>query len=268
MVQPMSPAPEAARVTRRRDGAIATVTLNHPDRLNVLDRAGWERLGRLFEAVSDDDSVRCVVLTGAGGRAFSAGSDIGGFASQRSTPEQVVRYAAAVERGIRGVRDCPHPTVAVVEGLCVGGGMILAASCDIAVCGESSRFGAPINRLGVTMAYEEMAPLLEAAGARAVLDLLLTGELVGAARAREAGLVTRVVPDAEVAGAGAAIAKNIVSGAPRVNRWHKKFVRRAADPRPLSPEERAEAYEAFRTRDYREGAEAFLEKRPPRFTGE
>ena len=257
-----------ARFTSSREGGIATVTLDHPAKLNVLDRAGWDGLGALFEELARDDSVRCVVMRGAGGRAFSAGSDIGAFGAQRSTPEQVTRYAAAVERGLTGVHDCPHPTVAVVEGLCVGGGMILTACCDIAVCGESSRFGAPINRLGLTMAYEEMAPLLAAVAAGAVLEILLTGELVGARRAREVGLVNRVVPDEEVAETGAAIARNIAAGAPLVNRWHKRFVRRMFDPRPLTAEERAEAYEAFRTRDYREGTAAFLEKRPPSFSGE
>ena len=263
---------EASRVNPRiataREGAVVNVTLDHPAKLNVLDMAGWDALGALFEELAGDDSVRCVVLRGAGGRAFSAGSDIGAFGAQRSTPEQVARYAVAVERGLKGVYDCPHPTVAVVEGLCVGGGMIITSCCDIAVCGESSRFGAPINRLGLTMAYEEMAPLLAAAGAGAVLDILLTGELVGADRARELGLVNRVVPDDEVAAAGAAIARKIAAGAPLVNRWHKKFVRRMSDPRALSEEERAEAYDAFRTRDYREGTAAFLEKRKPRFSGE
>ncbi len=256
------------RIVIAREGPVASVTLDHPAKLNVLDMSGWDTLGALLEELADDDGVRCVVVRGAGGRAFSAGSDIGAFGAQRSTPEQVARYAAAVERGLRGVYDCPHPTVAVVEGLCVGGGMIVAACCDIAVCGESSRFGAPINRLGLTMAYEEMAPLLAAAGRRAVLEILLTGELVDANRAREVGLVNRVVPDDEVAAAGAAIACNIAAGAPLVNRWHKKFVRRMSDPRPLTEEERAEACEAFRTRDYREGTAAFVEKRTPRFSGE
>ncbi len=258
----------APRFTTSREGGIVTVTLDHPAKLNVLDRAGWDALGAFFEELGGDDSVRCVVMRGAGGRAFSAGSDIGAFPEQRSTPAQVTRYAAAVERGLKGVHGCPHPTVAVVEGLCVGGGMILTACCDIAVCGESSRFGAPINRLGLTMAYEEMAPLLAAVGSGAVLEILLTGELVDARRAREVGLVNRVVPDGEVAAAGATIAHNIAGGAPLVNRWHKKFVRRAADPRPLTDGERAEAYEAFHTRDYREGTAAFLEKRTPRFSGE
>ena len=96
-------------------------------------------------------------MEGAGGRAFSAGSDIGAFEEQRRTPDQVDRYAAAIRRGLDGVYDCPHPTVGVVRGICVGGGLIIAACCDVVVCGESSRFGAPVNRLGATMAYEEMA---------------------------------------------------------------------------------------------------------------
>ena len=256
------------RVKATRNGDVVTVTLSYPDKLNVLDMAGWERLGEIFEELSADDSVRCVLVKGQGGRAFSTGSDIGAFGAQRSTPAQVTRYAAAVRRGVRGVYDCPHPTVAVVRGLCVGGGLIIAACCDVRVCGESSRFGAPVNRLGATMAYEEMSPLLAAAGAGAVLEILLTGDLVDARRAREMGIVNRIVPDGEVVEAGAAVARNISLGAPLVNRWHKKFIRRVADPRPLRDEEREEVYEAFRTRDYREGTAAFIEKRPPRFEGE
>ena len=258
--------PPRVNTSRRHD--IVTVTLDHPARLNVLDRAGWERLGEVFEGLAGDDGVRCVVVEGAGGRAFSAGSDIGVFGVQRSTPEQVERYAAAIRRGLGGVYDCPHPTVAVVRGLCVGGGLIIAACCDVVVCGESSRFGVPVNRLGATMAYEEMAPLLGAAGAGAVLEILLTGDLVDARRAREMGFVNRVAPDGGVREAGARVAGRIAAGAPLVNRWHKKFVRRLAEGGRLSGEERAETYEAFRTRDYREGAAAFMEKREPRFSGE
>ena len=118
------------------------------------------------------------------------------------------------------------------------------------------------------MAHEEMAPLLAAAGAGAVLEILLTGDLVDARRAREMGIVNRIVPDGEVGEGAGEIARRIAAGAPLVNRWHKKFVRRSGEGRPLADAERQEAYEAFRTRDYREGTEAFLEKRPPRFRGE
>ena len=256
------------RVTSSRKGGVVTVTLDHPEKLNVLDMAGWDGMGALFEELAGDDSVRCVVVEGQGGRAFSAGSDIGAFGAQRNTPEQVTRYAAAVRRGLSGVYDCPHPTVAVVRGLCVGGGLIIAACCDVRVCGESSRFGAPVNRLGATMAYEEMAPLVAAAGTGAVLEILLTGDLVDAHRAREMGLMNRVVSDGRVGEAGAEIARTIAKGAPLVNRWHKKFLRRMGEGRPLAEDERSEPYEAFRTRDYREGTAAFLEKRAPRFSGE
>ena len=258
----------SARVRTSRDGGIVTVTLDHPRRMNVLDLAGWETLGEIFEGLAGDDSVRCAIVEGAGAAAFSTGSDISGFPKHRSTAGQVTRYAAAVRRGIEGVWDCPHPTVAAVEGLCVGGGLIIAACCDVRVCGESSRFGAPVNRLGATMAYEEMAPLLAAAGAGAVLEILLTSDLVDARRAREMGIVHRIVPDGEAGEAGRGIAGRIAAGAPLVNRWHKKFVRRSGEGRPLTAAERSEAYEAFRTRDYREGTEAFLAKRTPRFRGE
>ena len=114
----------------------------------MLDLAGWEALGKVFEGLAGDDSVRCVIVEGAGEVAFSAGSDISGFAKHRSTPAQVTRYAAALRRGIEGVWDCPHPTVAAVRGMCVGGGLIIAACCDVRVCGESSRFGAPGEPVG------------------------------------------------------------------------------------------------------------------------
>ncbi len=256
------------RLRLRRDSAVATVTLDHPARLNALNRTAWDALGELFEELERDDSVRCVVLRGAGRRAFSAGSDIGGFGETRSAPEQVRSYAASLERGIHGVWRCRHPTVAAVEGVCVGGGLILAACCDVVVCGRGSRFGVPVNRLGATMAYEEMAPLVAAVGERAVLELLLTGERVGARRAREMGLASRIVEDGLAGREAGEVARAIASGAPLVNRWHKKFARRLAEGDPLTEEERAEPYEAFRTGDYREGTAAFLAKRAPVFRGE
>ena len=249
------------------DEGIATVTLDHPAKMNVLDRDGWERLGVVFEELAADGSVRCVVVRGAGERAFSAGSDIGSFEAQRETPEQVRRYAAAVRRGLAGVWECPHPVVAAVEGVCAGGGLAVAAACDVTVCGESSRFGVPVNRLGLTMSYDEMAPALAAVGPGPLLEVLLTGDFLNARRARETGLASRVVPDGTALDEAMRVARRVAAGAPLVNRWHKKFVRRAALGRPLSEAEREEAYEAFRTRDYREGRTAFLAKRTPCFEG-
>jgi len=260
--------PPGDRVRMERQGPLATVVLDHAAKMNVLDRRGWERLGGVFRDLAADDSVRCVLVRGAGGRAFSAGSDVGSFAAHRMEAGDVAGYAEAVRSGIDGVWDCPHPTVAAVEGVCAGGGLIVACCCDVGVCGRSSRFGAPVNRLGLTMAYEEMAPVLAAAGPGALLEILLTGDLAGAERAREIGVAHRVVPDGEVEAAARAVAESIMAGAPLVNRWHKKFARRLAGPVPPAADERREPYDSCRTRDYREGVAAFLEKRPPRFTGE
>jgi enoyl-CoA hydratase len=246
---------------------IATVRLDQPERHNVLDGDGWRALAEAFDELSGRDDVTCVVLCGAGGRAFSAGSDVAAFSVERDAPEDVRRYSDAIASALRAVRGCEHPTIAVIEGICVGGGLEIAACCDLRVCGESSRFGAPINRLGLTMSYDELEPLVQLLGPSPVLELLLSGELIDAQRATTFGLVNRVYPDASVVEQGYGLAARVAAGAPLVNRWHKKFIRRMYDRAPLSEAEREEVHHAFETEDYREGRTAFLEKRDPRFRG-
>lgn len=246
---------------------IATVWLDGPERHNVLDVAGWRALADAMNGLSERDDVLAVAVRGTGGRAFSAGSDIGAFAEQRSTPEDVRSYSDAIASAMQAVGACRHPTVAIIEGICVGGGLEIAACCDLRVCAESSRFGAPINRLGLTMSHDELEPLLQLLGPGPVLEILLSGELIDAERALTVGLVNRVWSDAAVVEQGYGLVARIAAGAPLVNRWHKKFVRRLLERRPLTDEERAEAHEAFGTADYREGRTAFLEKRDPDFQG-
>ncbi|MGB1657096.1 MAG: enoyl-CoA hydratase-related protein [Longimicrobiales bacterium] len=246
---------------------IATVRLDGPERHNVLDVSGWRSLADAMHTLAQRDDVLAVAVRGTGGRAFSAGSDIGAFAAQRSSPEDVRAYSEAIASAMHAIRVCRHPTVAIIEGICVGGGLEIAACCDLRVCAESSRFGAPINRLGLTMSHDELEPLLQLLGPGPVMEILLSGELIDAERALSVGLVSRVWTDAAVVEQGYGLVARIAAGAPLVNRWHKKFVRRLLDRRPLTPEERAEAYEAFETDDYREGRTAFVEKRDPDFSG-
>jgi enoyl-CoA hydratase/carnithine racemase len=257
-----------AQVHVEIDLPIATVRLDGPARHNVLDVDGWRAVADAFEDVSRDDAVRCVGVRGTGGRAFSAGSDIASFERQRDAPEDVRRYSAAISNAMSAIRSCRHPTVAIIEGLCVGGGLEIAACCDLRVCGESSRFGAPISRLGLTMSHDELEPLLRLIGPGPVLEILLSGELIDAERAKAVGLVNRVWPDVAVVEQGYGLVARIAAGAPLVNRWHKKFVQRLLDSAGLTDEEREEAHRAFETEDYREGRAAFLEKRDPRFRGE
>ena len=251
----------------QREGAIATVVLNRPGKLNALTRGMWAALGETIATLSGDDALRCIVIRGAGEKAFSPGNDIGEFASERSNKAQAVEYGRVMHRTAEALAACRHPLVAQIHGICVGGGLEIAALCDLRICGTGSRFGAPIKNLGLVMAYPEMAPLVRLVGAAVALEILLEGRIFDAAEAKEKGLVTRVVPDAEVASEARAAAQRIVDGAPLVARWHKKFARRLAAGGPLTAAEHDEAFDCFDSEDFRIGYAAFLAKRKPTFTG-
>lgn len=254
-------------ITMQRDGPIATVVLDRPGKLNALTRSMWEHLGETIAALSADDSVRCIVVRGAGEKAFSPGNDIGEFATERANKAQAIGYGASMHRTAAALAACRHPLVAQIHGICVGGGLEIAALCDLRVCGAGSRFGAPIKNLGLVMAYPEMAPLVRLVGPAVTLEILLEGRVFDAQEALAKGLVTRVVPDDQVASEARATAERIAEGAPLAARWHKKFAQRLADPRPVEAKEHDEAFDCFDTEDFREGYAAFLAKRKPEFKG-
>jgi len=250
-----------------RDGAIATVVLNRPEKLNALTRPMWRRLGDAFLELSNDDFVRCVVIRGAGTKAFAPGNDISEFATERSNVEQARAYGEDMRRTIAAMDLCRHPIVAQIHGVCVGGGLEIAGLADIRICGESSRFGVPIKNLGLVMAYSEIASLILLAGEAVALEILLEGRVFLAKEAYEKGLVTRVVPDDQVEREARETAQRIAEGAPLVARWHKKFARRLRDPKPLSPAEYDEGFACFGTEDFQIGYKAFLAKQKPDFKG-
>ena len=251
----------------QRDGAIATVVLNNPQKLNALSFAMWMRLGEVMHELEHDDSVRCIVLRGAGDKAFAAGADIAEFESVRTNARVAKSYGDRIEGTMRAVAECRHPTLAMIHGVCVGGGLEIASQCDLRICGASSRFGIPINKLGLVVGYGEMAALIDLVGRATALEILLEGRVFGAIEAKEKGLVNRIVADDRVEAEALAAAARIAAGAPLVARWHKKFARRLADPHPLSEAERDEGYACFDTEDYRIGFKAFLAKAKPEFKG-
>jgi enoyl-CoA hydratase/carnithine racemase len=250
-----------------RDGAIATVVLNRPAKLNALTRPMWRELGETVNRLSADDALRCIVLRGAGENAFSPGNDIAEFATERANKVQAIEYGRVMHATATALAECRHPLVAQIHGICVGGGLEIAALCDLRICGASSRFGVPIKNLGLVMAYAELAPLVRLVGSSVALEILLEGRIFDAAEAKDKGLVTRVVADDRVAAEARETAERIANGAPLAARWHKRFARRLDDPRALSPAEFDECFDCFDTEDFRIGYAAFLAKRKPGFVG-
>lgn len=259
----------AGQVLVEYDGAIALVTLSHPGRLNAISIAMWQSLATTFTALSNNKDLRCVVLRGEGGN-FAAGADIREFPQQRADLEGVMRYHTQVlAPALAAIAACVHPILAQIEGVCVGGGLEIASQCDLRIAGSSSRFGVPINRLGFPMAPDEMRGLLALAGRAATLEILLEGRVFGAAEAMAKGLLTRVLPDTEVADDVMRTARKLARGAPMAARINKQTVARlCASPEPLSESELRILFNYAESRDHQEGVRAFLAGREPEFSGD
>ncbi|HEY7140952.1 MAG TPA: enoyl-CoA hydratase-related protein [Methylomirabilota bacterium] len=250
-----------------RDGPIATVVLNRPEKLNAISMAMSGRLREIMEACDQDPDLRCIVLRGTGGRAFSVGADIAEFEATRSSAAKAREYARVGNPAFQSVRACRHPVIALIQGLCVGGGFGLAALCDLKVSGDSSRFGVPIKRLGLVESHEDLEAVVRSVGAGPTLEILLTGDLLDAPTALRIGFVNRVVADDRVEAEAYAMARKIAEGAPLAARWHKRFVYDLVSRRALTEEERDVAYHCFDTEDFQIGYRAFLAKTTPRFVG-
>ena len=257
----------ANAVYAEHNNDIATVVLNRPDKLNAMDGESWLLLNEVMTDLNENNDIRCVVVRGVNSKAFSAGSDISAWKEQRTTPEDVRKYSEDMENTLDTVFACPHPVIAAINGVCMGGGLLIASTCDLRICGESTRFGVPINRLGMTVSYAELGALSRIITPSAALEILIEGSVFGAEHARHLGPVNKVVPDTDVEQAAYKLAQQISERAPLVNRWHKKFIHRLMDPTPLTEEEIEEGHAAFETEDYQTGYQAFLNKKKATFKG-
>ncbi|MCL2021961.1 MAG: enoyl-CoA hydratase/isomerase family protein [Betaproteobacteria bacterium] len=256
----------AACIRCRQENGLATLTLANPGKLNAITLAMWRDLACQMRALSADATVRCVIIEGEGEH-FAAGGDLEEFQRERATLAQALVYHEEVADALAAIRHCEHPTLAAIRGHCIGGGLEIAAACDIRVCDTTARFGAPINKLGFSMYPGEMLGLLRTCGEATVAEMLLEARILNAAEAVAKQIVSRVVAPQELAGEIESAARRILAGAPKVATWHKFWMRRLAHDNPLTAEEKHAAFAFLETKDYREGIAAFLEKRKPRFTG-
>jgi enoyl-CoA hydratase len=252
-----------------QDG-VAVVVLARPERHNALDLAAWRRIATLFTHLRGEPGLACVVVRGAGERAFGAGADIREFPQVRMSPQAAVDYNESVAAALRAVAQLPQPVIAMIGGLAVGGGCELAAACDVRLAGARARFGIPIGRLGVTLGYTEAETLVRIIGADMLKYLLFSGELIDADEALRIGLVQRVVEPGELLGHTARLVERIRSGSGVTVRAAKAVAQMCG--RPLQPADTEQltrfAVEAYGGPDLREGVAAFIEGREPRFARE
>jgi enoyl-CoA hydratase len=249
-----------------RDG-IGFATLNRPQARNALTFPMYERLAALCGEIAADPGVRALVVTGAGEKAFAAGTDIGQFRDFR-TAEDALAYEARVDRVLTAIEECPKPTVAAIAGACTGGGAAIAAVCDMRLGTADARIGFPIAKtLGNCLSMANYARLAALVGPARVIDLVYTARLVGAEEARSIGLLSEVLPDhAALQARAEALARTLAGHAPLTLRATKEAMRRLRlAARAVEGDDLVAM--CFTSADFHEGVESFLARRPARWTG-
>ncbi len=251
-----------------RDGPVATITFNRPEARNAMTWPMYDALVEACEDIDRDDDVRVVVLRGAGGRAFVAGTDIAQFRSFR-TEEDGLAYERRIDAVIDRLERVAKPTIAAIDGVTTGGGCAIAAACDLRVCTDRSRLGVPVARtLGNCLSAANHARFLDLIGPARLKEMLYTGRLFSAAEAAAAGLVNRVVAADELDAVVREYAETMAANAPLTIRASKEMIRRVQAHRRIEASlGRDLIVSCYTSTDFREGVQAFLDKRPPRWTG-
>ncbi len=257
------------KIISRIEGAVAHLIFNNPERRNAVSLDMWEAAGEALDTFAADREVRLVILSGAGGKAFVSGADISRFEAERASEAAIAHYHDTSARIFDKLEHLPVPTIARIDGYCVGGGVGIAVACDLRICGESAQFAVPAARLGLGYGHVGVRRLIDLVGPAATKEIFFTARMYSAAEALGMGLVNRVVADAELDAAMADYGARITANAPLTVSSIKTIVgelMKDADRRDL---DRCEAVvkACFDSNDYVEGRRAFLEKRPPKFTG-
>lgn len=258
------------KMLSRKDGAVGYVIFNNPERHNAVSLDMWEATSRILADFRSDDAVRVVVLTGAGTKAFVSGADISKFGSERSSEEAVAHYNRQTEKTYSDIHDFPKPTIAMIRGYCVGGGVGLATCCDIRIASNDSRFAVPAAKLGLGYDYPGLKRLIDIVGASFAKEIFFTARQFDAEEARVMGLVNRVLPGGELEAYVKSYAETIAANAPLTLGSVKLIVREALKDESARdiPAMAESVRKCFGSKDYVEGRTAFMEKRKPVFTGQ
>jgi enoyl-CoA hydratase len=257
------------KMLARKEGGVGILTFNNPERHNAVSLDMWEATKLILDDFATDDDVRVVVLTGAGGKAFVSGADISRFASERATLEASRAYNVKSDAAYSSVADFPKPTIAMIKGYCIGGGVGLAVCCDLRICSDNSRFAVPAAKLGLGYGYSGLKRLVDIVGASFAKEIFYTARQFDAHEAQAMGLVNRVVPTDELEAYVKSITDMICANAPLTIKAVKFTVgEMLKDESKRNLARSVELVEqCFASRDYTEGRTAFMEKRKPVFTG-
>ena len=257
------------KMLSRKEGRVGYLIFNNPERHNAVSLEMWEATAKILEDFGKDDEVRVVVVTGAGGKAFVSGADISKFEDERANEEAIARYNKTVERANTAIYDYPKPTIAMIRGYCIGGGVGLALCCDLRICSDNSRFAVPAAKLGLGYAYAGLKKLVDVVGPSFAKEIFYTARQFDAEEARIMGLVNRVVPADELEGYVKKYAEMIGDNAPLTIATTKFTIGQVVkeDSQRDLAKAAAMVKRCFDSKDYVEGRTAFMEKRKPVFTG-
>src|SRR5580658_6870121 len=257
------------KMLSRKEGGVGFVIFNNPERHNAVSLEMWEAAKRILDDFVADGDIRVVVLTGAGGKAFVSGADISKFESERATLEAVRAYNAKSDATYTGIAEFPKPTIAMISGYCIGGGLGLATCCDLRICTDNSRFAVPAAKLGLGYGYTGLKRLVDVVGPSFAKEIFYTARQFDAEEARIMGVVNRVVPSADLETYVKSITDMISANAPLTIKAVKVTVGEVVkEDSKRNLARSAELVEqCFASKDYTEGRTAFMEKRKPVFTG-
>jgi enoyl-CoA hydratase len=260
---------ETAKLLAHKEAGVGVVTFNNPQRHNAVSLEMWEATTRALAEFAADAEVRVVVLTGAGGKAFVSGADISKFGSERASREATRAYDRTTAAAFNSIYEFPKPTIAMIKGYCIGGGVGLATCCDLRFCSDNSTFAVPAAKLGLGYGYAGLKRLADIVGPSFAKEIFYTARQFDAAEAHAMGLVNRVLPAAELEGYVKSITDMIRTNAPLTIAAVKAAVGEVLKDEGKRDVGRVDKMveACFASRDYVEGRTAFMEKRKPVFTG-